>query len=104
MNIKHISVIFILLLISKTGVSQWILPSREIVTVYSSNELFYAKSTPASSLDITMLGKTEVYDSRDSQLLYTIPYCLASGKLFVSNDGLSVLHLLESDYGKHEER
>ena len=103
MNIRYLLLIVILLLISKIGVSQWILPSREIVTVYSPNGLFYAKSTPASSLDITMLGKTEVYDSRDSQLLYTIPYCLASGKLFVSNDGQSVLHLLESDYGKHEE-
>ena len=102
-NKPHISFILILLLVSNTGFAQFYPSYNTIVTVYSPNGLYYAKSTPAANLDITTLGRTDIYDSRSSQLLYSIPFCLSSGKLFVSNDGQYVLHLLNYDYNPQNE-
>lgn len=83
--------------------AQWHYPSRDIITVASPNGRYYATTTPARSLDITMLGKTEVFDSRDSQMLYSFPVCLAAGSLFVSNDGRSLLHLMNRDLSPNDE-
>ncbi|MBO4751670.1 MAG: hypothetical protein J5526_02840 [Bacteroidales bacterium] len=103
-NIKpHISFIFFLLMVANSGFAQFHPLYNTIVTVYSPNGLYYAKSTPAANLDITTLGRTDIYDSRSSQLLYSIPLCLTSGKLFVSNDGQYVLHLLNYDPSPQEE-
>lgn len=98
-NIKpYIPFIFFLLMMANSGFAQfYYYVNNSIVTVYSPNGLYYAKSTPAACLDITTLGRTDIYDSRSSQLLYSIPFCLTSGKLFVSNDGQFVLHLLNHD-------
>lgn len=83
--------------------AQWHSPSRDIITVASPNGRYYATTTPARSLDITTLGKTEVFDSRDSQMLYSFPVCLATGSLFVSNDGRSLLHLMNRDLSPNDE-
>lgn len=102
-NIKPIiSFIFFLLMVANSGFAQFYPLYNTIVTVYSPNGLYYAKSTPAANLDITTLGRTDIYDSRSSQLLYSIPFCLSSGKLFVSNDGQYVLHLLNYDFGPQD--
>ena len=77
--------------------------SRNIVTVHSSNGLYSATTLPARSLDITSLGKTDVFSAKDSTLLYTIPVNLACGELFISNDGRTILHLLNYDYSPQEE-
>lgn len=77
--------------------------SRNIVTVHSSNALYSATTLPARRLDITSLGKTDVFSAKDSTLLYTIPVNLACGELFISNDGRTVLHLLNYDYSPQEE-
>ncbi len=76
--------------------------SRNIVTVHSSNGLYSATTLPARRLDITSLGKTDVFSTKDSTLLYTIPVNLACGELFISNDGRTVLHLLNYDYSPRE--
>lgn len=76
--------------------------SRNIVTVHSSNGLYSATTLPARCLDITSLGKTDVFSTKDSTLLYTIPVNLACGEVFISNDGRTVLHLLNYDYSPRE--
>lgn len=76
--------------------------SRNIVTVHSSNGLYSATTLPARCLDITSLGKTDVFSTKDSTLLYTIPVNLACGEVFISNDGRTVLHLLNYDYSSRE--
>lgn len=76
--------------------------SRNIVTVHSSNGLYSASTLPARCLDITSLGKTDVFSTKDSTLLYTIPVNLACGEVFISNDGRTVLHLLNYDYSPRE--
>ncbi len=76
--------------------------SSNIVTVHSSNGLYSATTLPARRLDITSLGKTDVFSTKDSTLLYTIPVNLSFGEVFISNDGRTVLHLLNYDYSPRE--
>ncbi|MBR4715873.1 MAG: hypothetical protein IKP34_06825 [Bacteroidales bacterium] len=105
--IRHIlKAAFLTLLLSGLHLpasAQWDRSSREIVTVYSSNEQYSATSYPARQLDISSLGKTDVFSAKDSTLLYTIPVNLACGELFISNDGRTILHLLNYDYSPQEE-
>lgn len=77
--------------------------SRKIVTVYSSNELYSATTYPARQLDISLLGKTDVFSAKDSMLLYTLPENLCEGETFISNDGRTILHLLNKDYSPQDE-
>lgn len=104
--IRHIlKAAFLTLLLSGLHLpasAQWDRSSREIVTVYSSNEQYSATSYPARQLDISSLGKTNVFSTKDSTLFYTIPVNLACGEVFISNDGRTVLHLLNYDYSPRE--
>ncbi len=87
-----------------TSVSaQFVGSNSKIVTVCSSNGLYSATATPARQLDITSLGKTDVFSTTDSTLLYTIPENLACGELFISNDGRTLLHLLNYDHSPQGE-
>ena len=88
--------------LNNTASAQFESSSRNIVTVHSSNGLYSATTLPARCLDITSLGKTDVFSTKDSTLLYTIPVNLACGEVFISNDGRTVLHLLNYDYSPRE--
>lgn len=100
---KAIIIMTTLMCCSLQASAQWQCTSRDIITVASPNGRYYATTTPARSLDITTLGKTEVFDSRDSQMLYSFPVCLAVGSLFVSNDGHTLLHLMNRDLSPNDE-
>ena len=76
---------------------------RNIITVYSTNGDYYARATPYYNFDLSPYGKTEVYNARTNQLLYTIPECLSKGFLFLSNDGTSLLHLVDLEYKSDRE-
>ena len=80
--------------------SQTQLPYRNIVTVHSQTGNFLAKSMPYSNREQSCWGRTEVYDTRTSELLYTIPECLTEGYLYLSNDGTTVAHIVNTEYGK----
>ena len=72
---------------------------RKIVTVYSLNKAYKAVSVPHSAILEARWGKTHVYDTHTSKLLYSIPECLTEGYLFISNDGTTVAHILDQEYG-----
>lgn len=94
---------FLLVCLHLPASAQWDRSYREIVTVYSSNELYSAISYPARKLDISSLGKTNVFSTKDSMLLYTLPENLCEGETFISNDGRTILHLLNKDYSPQDE-
>lgn len=70
---------------------------RNIVTVASSNGRYHAKCIPARNIENTVFGTTEVFEAQSGQTLYTIPTSLADGYTFVSNDGQTVLHLVNRE-------
>ena len=72
---------------------------RTIVTVHSLNKAYKAVSVPYSNILEARWGKTNVYDTRTSKLLYSIPECLTEGYLFISDDGTTVAHIINREYG-----
>ena len=72
---------------------------RHVVTVYSQNKNYKAITFPSSRIEESCWGRTNVYDEKKSTFLYTIPECLTEGYLFISNDGTTVAHVLDWEYG-----
>ena len=72
---------------------------RSIVTVHSLNRTYKVVSVPYSNILEARWGKTNVYDTRTSNLLYSIPECLTEGYLFISDDGTTVAHIIDREYG-----
>lgn len=72
---------------------------RSIVTVHSLNRAYKVVSVPYSNILEARWGKTNVYDTRTSNLLYSIPECLTEGYLFISDDGTTVAHIIDREYG-----
>lgn len=103
MQIKRTIILCLLLLTAPTAVAQFDCTYRDIITVYSTNGDYCARATPYYNFDLSPYGKTEVFDARTNQLLYTIPECLSKGFLFLSNDGTSVLHLVNLEYKSEDE-
>ena len=103
MQVKHAIVLCLLLLLTQSAMAQFDCTYRHIITVYSTNGDYCARATPYYNFDLSPYGKTEVFDARTNQLLYTIPECLSKGFLFLSNDGASVLHLVNLEYKSYEE-
>ena len=95
---KHTIALCLLLLTAHAAAAQFVCTYRDIITVYSTNGDYCARATPYYNFDLSPYGKTEVFDTRTNQLLYTIPECLSKGFLFLSNDGISVLHLVDVEY------
>ncbi len=100
---KRTIALCLLLLTAHAAAAQFDCTYRNIITVYSVNGDYYARATPYYNFDLSPYGKTEVYNARTNQLLYTIPECLSKGFLFLSNDGISVLHLVDVEYKSDEE-
>ena len=95
---------FLVLVFLATSLSaQFDCTYRNIITVYSANGDYYARATPYYNFDLSPYGKTEVYNARTNRLLYTIPECLSKGFLFLSNDGTSLLHLVDLEYKSDRE-
>ena len=90
--------VFILFLFSGTAEAISTSPYRNVVTVHSLNHQYRATSVPYSSINESRWGKTDVYDNRTSDLLYTIPECLTEGYLFISDDGRTVAHIIDNAY------
>ena len=88
----------------RLATSQTYLSNRHIVTVRSLTGNFFAKSMPYSNIKQSCWGRTEVYDTRTSVLLYTIPECLTEGYLFLSDDGTTVAHVVNTEYGNDTAR
>ena len=103
MQVKHAIVLCLLLLLTQSAMAQFDCIYRDIITVYSTNGDYCARATPYYNFDLSPYGKTEVFDARTNQLLYTIPECLSKGFLFLSNDGASVLHIVNLEYKSYEE-
>lgn len=87
-----------LMLFCGTAQAISISPYRNVVTVHSLNHQYRATSVPHSSINESRWGKTDVYDNRTSDLLYTIPECLTEGYLFISDDGRTVAHIIDNAY------
>ncbi len=100
---KHTIALCLLLLTAHAAAAQFVCTYRDIITVYSTNGDYCARATPYYNFDLSPYGKTEVFDTRTNQLLYTIPECLSKGFLFLSNDGISVLHLVDLEYKSDRE-
>ena len=103
MQIKRTIALCLLLLTAHAAAAQFVCTYRHIITVYSTNGDYCARATPYYNFDLSPYGKTEVFNTRTNQLLYTIPECLSKGFLFLSNDGASVLHLVNLEYKSDEE-
>ena len=103
MQIKRTITLCLLLLTAHAAAAQFVCTYRHIITVYSTNGDYCARATPYYNFDLSPYGKTEVFNTRTNQLLYTIPECLSKGFLFLSNDGASVLHLVNLEYKSDEE-
>ena len=103
MQIKRTIALCLLLLTAHAAAAQFVCTYRHIITVYSTNGDYCARATPYYNFDLSPYGKTEVFNTRTNQLLYTIPECLSKGFLFLSNDGASVLHLVNLEYKSYEE-
>lgn len=103
MQIKRTIALCLLLLTAHAAAAQFDCIYRDIITVYSTNGDYCARATPYYNFDLSPYGKTEVFDARTNQLLYTIPECLSKGFLFLSNDGISLLHLVNLEYKDDEE-
>ena len=103
MQIKRTIALCLLLLTAHAAAAQFVCTYRHIITVYSTNGDYCARATPYYNFDLSPYGKTEVFDARTNQLLYTIPECLSKGFLFLSNDGTSLLHLVNLEYKSYEE-
>ena len=103
MQVKHAIVLCLLLLLTQSAIAQFVCTYRHIITVYSTNGDYCARATPYYNFDLSPYGKTEVFDTRTNQLLYTIPECLSKGFLYLSNDGASLLHLVNLEYKDDEE-
>ena len=88
----------ILFLFSGTAEAITSPPYRNVVTVYSPNHQYKVISVPYSSISESRRGKTDVYDNRTSKLLYTIPDCMVEGHLLVSDDGSTVVHIINNAY------
>lgn len=95
-----ISLLIVTVGLHKPAYSQWELFNRNIVTVHSPNGNYLAKSMPYSRIQQSRWGRTEVYDVRTSTLLYTIPECLTEGTLYLSNDGMTIAHILDTEYDR----
>ena len=67
------------------------------VTVHSANGRYYAYSVPEIDCADSPLGETTVYSASDSSVLYTLQVSLTSGHLFLSNDGSTLVHLINND-------
>lgn len=100
---KHAISLCLLLLTAHAAAAQFDCTYRHIITVYSVNGDYYARATPYYNFDLSPYGKTEVYNARTNRLLYTIPECLSKGFLFLSNDGTSLLHLVDLEYKSDRE-
>ena len=98
MQVRHAIVLCLLLLLTQTAMAQFDCTYRHIITVYSANGDYCARATPYYNFDLSPYGKTEVFNARTNQLLYTIPECLSKGFLFLSNDGSRLLHLVNLEY------
>ena len=103
MQIKRTIALCLLLLTAHAAAAQFDCIYRDIITVYSTNGDYCARATPYYNFDLSPYGKTEVFNTRTNQLIYTIPECLSKGFLFLSNDGASVLHLVNLEYKSYEE-
>ena len=103
MQIKRTIALCLLLLTAHAAAAQFVCTYRHIITVYSTNGDYCARATPYYNFDLSPYGKTEVFDARTNQLLYTIPECLSKGFLYLSNDGASVLHLVNLEYKSEDE-
>ena len=103
MQIKRTIALCLLLLTAHAAAAQFDCTYRNIITVYSVNGDYYARATPYYNFDLSPYGKTEVYNARTNRLLYTIPECLSKGFLFLSNDGTSLLHLVDLEYKSDRE-
>ena len=88
----------ILFLFSGTAEAITSPPYRNVVTVYSPNHQYKVISVPYSSISESRRGKTDVYDNRTSNLLYTIPDCMVEGHLLISDDGSTVAHIINNAY------
>ncbi len=58
----------------------------------SPNGQFYLKSIPYKSQLFETEGRTEMYASKDSSLIYSISRYFVPGELLISNDGKTMLH------------
>lgn len=103
MQIKRTIALCLLLLTAHAAAAQFDCIYRDIITVYSTNDDYCARATPYYNFDLSPYGKTEVFDARTNQLLYTIPECLSKGFLFLSNDGSRLLHLVNLEYKSDRE-
>lgn len=72
---------------------------RNVVTVYSQNKNYKAVSVPHSCILEARCGKTDVYDTRTSKLIYSTPECMTEDQLFVSEDGTTLAHIINREYG-----
>lgn len=89
----------LILLFCETAKAISIPSHRYVVTVYSQNKNYRATTLPYSRIEESCWGRTNVYDEKNSTFLYTIPECLTEGYLFISNDGTTVAHVLDWEYG-----
>ena len=98
--ITPLMVILSLILFLFPGTAQSITSphDRNVVTAYSPNLQYKAISVPYSSITESRWGKTDVYDNRTSNLLYTIPDCMVEGHLLISDDGSTVAHIINNAY------
>ena len=103
MQVKHAIALCLLLLLTQTAMAQFDCTYRHIITVYSTNGDYCARATPYYNFDLSPYGKTEVFNARTNQLLYTSPECLAKRFLFLSNDGSRLLHLVNLEYKSDRE-
>jgi len=103
MQVKRTIVLCLLLLLTQSAIAQFDCTYRHIITVYSANGDYCARATPYYNFDLSPYGKTEVFNARTNQLLYTIPECLSKGFLFLSNDGSRLLHLVNLEYKSDRE-
>ena len=63
--------------------------------LYSENGQFFLKSIPHNDQEFEIEGRTDIFRTSDSTLLYSIPRYFNPDELILSNDGMSIL------YAKH---
>lgn len=71
-----------------------------IATVYSQNEKYYLKTIPYDNLSPSLLGKTYVYQTGNSQPLYELDRAFdtingKSNELILSNDGELIFYVID---------
>lgn len=92
--------LFIILLTSFFNFGQSSSSHITIATVYSQNEKYYLKTIPYDNLSPSLLGKTYVYQTGNSQPLYELDRAFdtingRSNELILSNNGELIFYVID---------